>query len=642
MPELAIKVEGLGKQYRLGTRSIPSYGRLTESISDALTGPFRRVRNAQTALRVDRRKIWALRDVSFGVHEGEVVGVVGHNGAGKSTLLKILSRITAPTTGRAEIHGHVGSLLEVGTGFHPELTGAENVYLNGAIYGMRRAEIASKFDAIVDFAGLAEFMDTPVKRYSSGMYVRLAFSVAAHLEPEILLIDEVLAVGDLAFQRKCLGRMDEIAHGGRTILFVSHNLTAVSALCSRAILVDHGKLAADGEVRDVISRYLELTEGEERKTSLHLREDRSGDGSLRFTSVELTGAGGPVVLGEDAELLLDYEAPRELQNVTVGAAVNTLLGEPVCFLGTRVSGLEIASARQRGTFRCTIPRLPLAPGRYSLNVHADVNGSVADWVQHESCSTSSRATSSARGTCRRRRTAASSSNTAGRSRSRRARSQPRGRRLIARKALRRLRRRWSLDRSSSAALTRSNTRRAYEALYGSRELLDEYLAPARLAFYDEVATACAELRPASVVDLGCGSGHLLRALLDRLPEARALGVDHAASGIDVARELVPEARFAVGDLYRLTPPERFDLVVSTEVLEHLTRPREGVERMLDWCAEGGRVAVTVPDGAWDAFEGHENFWSEDELRDFLAPHGLKSIMRIDIGPALFAVLEPRS
>ncbi len=382
MPELAIKVEGVGKQYRLGTRSIASYGRLTESISDAFTAPFRRRRNAPAAPRFERRKIWALRDVSFDVHEGEVVGVVGHNGAGKSTLLKILSRITAPTTGRAEIYGRVGSLLEVGTGFHPELTGAENIYLNGAIYGMHRAEIARKFDAIVDFAGLAEFIGTPVKRYSSGMYVRLAFSVAAHLEPEILLIDEVLAVGDLAFQRKCLGRMDEIAHGGRTILFVSHNLTAVSSLCSRAILVDHGRLAADGEVPEVISRYLELTEGEERKTSLHLREDRTGDGTLRFTSIELAGAGGPVVLGEDADLLLDYEAPRELQNVTVSAAVNTLLGEPVCFLGTRVSGLEIASAPQRGTFRCTIPRLPLAPGRYSLNVHAEVNGSVADWVQH--------------------------------------------------------------------------------------------------------------------------------------------------------------------------------------------------------------------------------------------------------------------
>jgi SAM-dependent methyltransferase len=213
--------------------------------------------------------------------------------------------------------------------------------------------------------------------------------------------------------------------------------------------------------------------------------------------------------------------------------------------------------------------------------------------------------------------------------------------LIARRAIQRLRRRWTLDRSSSSSLTRTNSRRAYDALYGSRELLDEYLAPSRLAFYDEVAAACAELRPASTVDLGCGSGHLLRALLDRLPEARALGVDHAASGIDVARELVPEARFIVGDLYRLSPPERFDLVLSTEVLEHLTRPREGVERMLEWCAEGGRVAITVPDGAWDAFEGHVNFWSEDALRDFLAPHGLESITRIDAGRTLFAVLAPR-
>jgi 2-polyprenyl-3-methyl-5-hydroxy-6-metoxy-1,4-benzoquinol methylase len=213
--------------------------------------------------------------------------------------------------------------------------------------------------------------------------------------------------------------------------------------------------------------------------------------------------------------------------------------------------------------------------------------------------------------------------------------------LIARKAIQRLRRRWTLDRSSSSALTRTNSRRAYDALYGSRQLLDEYLVPSRLAFYDEVAAACAELRPASTVDLGCGSGHLLRALLDRLPEVRALGVDHAASGIDVARELVPEARFVVGDLYRISPPERFELVLCTEVLEHLTRPREGLERIVEWCAGGGRVAITVPDGAWDAFEGHANFWPEDDLRDFLAPHGLESITRIDEGRTLFAVLAPR-
>jgi 2-polyprenyl-3-methyl-5-hydroxy-6-metoxy-1,4-benzoquinol methylase len=214
--------------------------------------------------------------------------------------------------------------------------------------------------------------------------------------------------------------------------------------------------------------------------------------------------------------------------------------------------------------------------------------------------------------------------------------------LIARNAIGRLRRRWTLDRSSSSALTRTNSRRAYDALYGSRALLDEYLDPSRLAFYDEVAAACAELRPASTVDLGCGSGHLLRALLHRLPETRALGVDHAPSGIDVARELVPEARFMVGDLYRISPPERFELVLCTEVLEHLARPREGLERIVEWCAEGGRVAITVPDGAWDAFEGHVNFWSEDDLRAFLAPCGLESITRIDEGRTLLAVLAPRS
>ena len=207
-------------------------------------------------MALSAREIWALKDVSLEINEGEIVGVVGRNGAGKSTLLKVLARITEPTEGRAVIRGRVGSLLEVGTGFHPELTGRENVFLNGAILGMRRTEIREKFDDIVGFAELERFIDTPVKRYSSGMYVRLAFAVAAFLEPEILFIDEVLSVGDQAFQQRCLGRMGEIAHSGRTILFVSHNLAAVAALCTRAILIDGGQLLADGDVDDVITHYL--------------------------------------------------------------------------------------------------------------------------------------------------------------------------------------------------------------------------------------------------------------------------------------------------------------------------------------------------------------------------------------------------
>ena len=265
MSDVAIQAEGLGKLYHLGagSHSRYRYRALRDMIADAVAAPFRRLRST-----LDRRgdegqqeaagenSIWALRDVSLEVKQGEVLGIIGRNGAGKSTLLKLLSRITEPTEGRAEIRGRVGSLLEVGTGFHPELSGRENIYLNGAILGMRKKEIDRRFDAIVDFAELEKFLETPVKRYSSGMFVRLAFSVAAHLEPEILLVDEVLAVGDAAFRKKCLGKMGDVAKGGRTVLFVSHNMSAVSALCDRAVLLDDGRLVADDEAVVVVERYM--------------------------------------------------------------------------------------------------------------------------------------------------------------------------------------------------------------------------------------------------------------------------------------------------------------------------------------------------------------------------------------------------
>ncbi|HXF98342.1 MAG TPA: ABC transporter ATP-binding protein [Gaiellaceae bacterium] len=247
----AIEVEGLSKKYRLGEYRA-AYGTLRETLVHAA----RRMTGKEHAPAA--REIWALRNVSFEVPQGQVLGIIGRNGAGKSTLLKILTRIVAPTEGRAEIRGRVGSLLEVGTGFHPELTGRENVYLNGAILGMRRREIDQRFDAIVDFSGVERFIDTPVKRYSSGMYVRLAFAVAAHLEPEILLVDEVLAVGDAEFQRRCLGRMEELGSSGRTVLFVSHQLPAVAQLCDRAIQVESGRIVADGRAPEVIAAYLHM------------------------------------------------------------------------------------------------------------------------------------------------------------------------------------------------------------------------------------------------------------------------------------------------------------------------------------------------------------------------------------------------
>jgi lipopolysaccharide transport system ATP-binding protein len=260
MSDLAIRAENLGKRYHIGALKNQRDRTLRETVVSNLTGPLRRasklLRGQATGAAELDETIWALRGVSFEVGRGEVVGVIGHNGAGKSTLLKVLSQITEPTVGFAEIHGRVGSLLEVGTGFHPELTGRENVYLNGAILGMTRSEIVSKFDEIVDFSGIEKFIDTPVKHYSSGMALRLAFSVAAHLEPEILLVDEVLAVGDAEFQRKCLGKMGDVAQAGRTILLVSHNMAAITDLCERALLLDAGRVTAEGNPAEVVAQYL--------------------------------------------------------------------------------------------------------------------------------------------------------------------------------------------------------------------------------------------------------------------------------------------------------------------------------------------------------------------------------------------------
>lgn len=254
MPTPAIVVEGLSKQYHIGARENQKTFR--EAIADALATPFRRLRAFGRSSYREEDTIWALKDVSFEVQPGEVLGIIGRNGAGKSTLLRILTRITEPTQGRAILNGRVGSLLEVGTGFHQELTGRENIYLSGAILGMGKQEIKRKFDEIVDFSGVERFIDTPVKRYSSGMRVRLGFAVAAHLDPEILLIDEVLAVGDAEFQKKCLGKMDAVAKGGRTVLFVSHNMAAAQQLCGRGVYLDGGKVACDGDIHAAVARYL--------------------------------------------------------------------------------------------------------------------------------------------------------------------------------------------------------------------------------------------------------------------------------------------------------------------------------------------------------------------------------------------------
>ena len=286
MSEYVIRAEGLSKRYRIGARQ-GRYPTLRDSLTSAVAAQFRAAksgfkRNGTQSAGGDH--IWAIRDVSFSIRPGEVIGVVGRNGSGKSTLLKLLSRITEPTIGWAEIYGRVGSLLEVGTGFHPELTGRENIFLNGAILGMRRREIERQFDEIVEFAEVAKFIDTPVKHYSSGMYLRLAFGVAAHLDPEILLVDEVLAVGDAEFQKKCLRKIKEVGRGGRTILLVSHNMAAVTRLCPRALLLDSGRVVAHGQSQEVVDQYVAGID-ELSQVLLGKRSDRIGTQAVRFVGM---------------------------------------------------------------------------------------------------------------------------------------------------------------------------------------------------------------------------------------------------------------------------------------------------------------------------------------------------------------------
>ena len=308
----AIRIDGLAKRYRIGAaRGAFTYGSLRESLSNgaraSLRGLWRRTRGQARAGQPPTH-IWALKDVTFSVAPGEVVGIIGRNGAGKSTLLKILSRITRPTEGSAEFRGRLGSLLEVGTGFHPELSGRDNIYLNGAILGMRRAEIRRKFDDIVDFSGVRDFIDTPVKRYSSGMYVRLAFAVAAHFEPEILVIDEVLAVGDAAFQKQCLGKMQEVSRAGRTVLFVSHNMQAVTRLCDRALLLAQGRVVADGQAEQIVARYLtsELGTAAQR---LWAPDDAAAPGNawLRLRSVRVVDEAGATTESVDVRQRVGVE-----------------------------------------------------------------------------------------------------------------------------------------------------------------------------------------------------------------------------------------------------------------------------------------------------------------------------------------------
>jgi lipopolysaccharide transport system ATP-binding protein len=403
-----IHVEHLSKEYRLGTinhgtlhRDLQSWWARMRGKPDpnALIREDERLRGSADEggagieaeedhdLGPRRERFLALDDVSFDVEEGETFGIIGKNGAGKSTLLKILCRITAPTAGGAHIRGRIASLLEVGTGFHPELTGRENVYLNGAILGMTRAEIRRKFDDIVEFSQLERFIDTPVKRYSSGMYVRLAFSVAAHLDAEVLIVDEVLAVGDYEFQKKCLEKLRDVTAKGRTVLLVSHNLSAVQNLCTRSILLRRGRLVASGETSRVVESYIAKPKASAEAVPLALRQDRTGSGLFRFIDARLDvddPAGGPIASGCDAviRIWLDNRQGDLLCDVDVAIGVDNYVGDRIMVFTTNAVAATLAEVhpgRELVEFR--IPKLPLVAGRYYFTLFGTVGGVIADWVQ---------------------------------------------------------------------------------------------------------------------------------------------------------------------------------------------------------------------------------------------------------------------
>ena len=364
-----ISAKNISKQYRLGAREA-AYSTLRESMVTTLRAPLKRFRHNGNA---SNELIWALKDVSFEVTPGEVLGIIGRNGAGKSTLLKILSRITEPTTGKIELYGRIGSLLEVGTGFHAELSGRENIFLNGSILGMSRAEIAKKFDEIVAFAEVDKFIDTPVKRYSSGMYVRLAFAVAAHLEPEILLLDEVLSVGDIAFQKKCLGKMGEVSREGRTVIFVSHNMAAILRICSRCMLINGGRIEADGPVDSVIRHYLEAS-AQHDGTCYFSNEPAK---IAQFTGLSLLTNEGKATASFDFRfditLAAEYVVRKPIAKGLLGFRISTADGLPI-FTSHHVDKLDpfstAAAALEPGSFRTevVIPGNFLLPGSYLVTV----------------------------------------------------------------------------------------------------------------------------------------------------------------------------------------------------------------------------------------------------------------------------------
>jgi lipopolysaccharide transport system ATP-binding protein len=391
MSDTAIRIDSLAKRYRVGRvqeryAAVHGYTTLRETLAERAAEVLRsvgsRLRRDGLPATADS-SIWALRDISLAVQHGDVLGIVGVNGAGKSTLLKILSRITKPTSGCIEIHGRVGSLLEVGTGFHPELTGRENIYLNGAILGMKRAEIRRSFDQIVEFAEVERFLDTPVKHYSSGMAMRLAFAVAAHLEPEILLVDEVLAVGDAAFQRKCLGRMGNVAREGRTVLFVSHNMQAVLALCRRALLLQGGKITDQGPTAEVVQHYLES----QVPTGAFISEDRRAqatEGSAQIVSLRIESADPDRVIrsGSRLRIVVGYRSDRPVRHPQFVVSVHDQMNVGIFVLHNEFVGGLPECLPPEGSVTCLTEAINLTPGRCVVHVELLKGNVRADYVSH--------------------------------------------------------------------------------------------------------------------------------------------------------------------------------------------------------------------------------------------------------------------
>jgi len=392
-----VKVENIGKRYRIGIKE-EMHENLLSALLGVIKSPIQNYKRHRSLYKFDDIAggngedtegqegdiIWALRNVSFDVGRGEKIGIIGRNGSGKSTLLKILSKITSPTVGKAEIRGKVSSLLEVGTGFHQELTGRENIFLNGTILGMKRKEIEKKFDEIVDFSGVERYLDTPVKRYSSGMRVRLAFSVAAHLEPEILIVDEVLAVGDAAFQSKSLGKMNEAAEEGRTVLIVSHNMAAIENLCNRAILLHNGFIKKIGTPEETIALYLSETQGRTDQ-AVGNRADRKGEGKIKITKIDLRDGKDEVIhhpiTGKPLKIRLYYETAdgNFLNNCRVSCAISKDK-KPLLNLSTELVSKDVLDLNGKGAIEFEILRLPLSESLYLMSTYVESNGVIQDWV----------------------------------------------------------------------------------------------------------------------------------------------------------------------------------------------------------------------------------------------------------------------